>query len=71
VVPRFCQKYGSWVNFAEHMELCQGLPKIWKYVKFCQTYGVVPRFCQKYGRLLSFAKNMELCQGFAKNMDVC
>jgi hypothetical protein len=26
------------------------LPKIWTFVKFCQTYGVLPRFCQKYWR---------------------
>jgi hypothetical protein len=40
------------------VELCQILPKIWNYVKFCQKYGIMP----------SFAKHMELCFSFAKNM---
>jgi hypothetical protein len=43
------------------MELCQVLPNIWKYVKFCQKYGVMP----------SFAKNIKLCVSFAKYMEIC
>ncbi len=36
--------------FARNMELCQVLPKIWNYFKFCQKYEII----------LNFAKNMEL-----------
>jgi hypothetical protein len=43
-------------SFAQNIELCQILPKIWNYVKFCQKYGV----------LWNFAKNMELCQVLPK-----
>ncbi len=47
-------------SFAKNMELCQVLPKIWDYVKFCQKYGIIPNFYQKYGVMSSFVKNIEL-----------
>jgi hypothetical protein len=43
------------------MELCQVLPKLWKYVKFSQKYRI----------MASFAKNMEFYQIFAKIIEIC
>ncbi len=44
------------------MELCQVLPKLWKYVKFGPKIWNYGKFCQKYGIVSSFAKFMELCE---------
>jgi hypothetical protein len=41
---KFCEKYGKYgvlPSFAKNMEICDVLPKIWKYVKFCQKYGII------------------------------
>jgi hypothetical protein len=43
-------------SVAKNMEVCEVLPKIWNYMKFCQKYKVMP----------SFAKNMELCEVLPK-----
>jgi hypothetical protein len=69
VVPSFCQKYGSWVSFGKHMELCQGfaknmekcqvLPKVCNGTKFLSKIWKFYKFCQKYGSWVSFAENME------------
>jgi hypothetical protein len=47
----FCQNYGVMPSFAKNIKLCHSLaefkklcrvlPKLWKYVKFCQKYRVV------------------------------
>jgi hypothetical protein len=48
------------------MEICEDLPKIWNYMKFCQKYKVMIYFCQIYGVMASFAKNMELYEVLPK-----
>jgi hypothetical protein len=48
------------------VELCKVLPKIWKYVKFCQKDKISCYFCQIYGVMPSFVKNMELCEVLPK-----
>jgi len=64
------------LSLAKNIELWQVLPKIWsstkilpkllKYVKFWQKYGVIPSFSQYDGNMLSFAKKMKLCQVLPK-----
>ncbi len=48
------------LSFDKSIKLCEVLPKLWKYVKFCQKYGVMS----------SFAKNIELCQ-ILRRFKVC
>jgi hypothetical protein len=48
------------------MELCQVLPKIWNYVKFCQKYRIISSFAKSIRLGLSFAKFMELRQVLPK-----
>jgi hypothetical protein len=46
------------LSFAKNIEICEILPEIWNYMKFCQKYKnyvlVLPnlwsyaKFCQKY-----------------------
>ncbi len=42
----------SWLTFPVCAHNFKVLPKLWKYVKFCQIYGVMP----------NFAKNIEICE---------
>jgi hypothetical protein len=51
-------------SFAKNMEICEVLPKIWDYMKFCQKYKVMCQFYQIYGIMPSFAKNIKLCFNF-------
>jgi hypothetical protein len=48
------------------MEICEDLPKIWNYMKFCQKYKVMIYFCQIYGVMANFAKNIKSCLGLPK-----
>ncbi len=43
-------------NFSKDMELCEVLPKIWNYMKFCEKYKVM---CQFLPNLWSYAKFMK------------
>ncbi len=35
-------------SFAKNMEICEVLPKIWNYMKFCKKIWKYVKFCQEY-----------------------
>jgi hypothetical protein len=46
------------LSFTKFMELCEVLPKLWKYVQFGQKYGVMSTFAKKIEFFLSFAQGL-------------
>jgi hypothetical protein len=56
------QEYVVESSFAKFMYLCEVLPKIWNYVKFCQKYRNISGFAKNIGLYLNFVKFMKFCQ---------